>query len=93
LLHRGQTVLANRSNLFSLRADVEGANTAAALAKSLGESLRPIPLGPDLLGPFSDSSKRRCFFWSRSLYSWYVYSPEDARSKTHLVEKIDQQQI
>jgi len=61
LSRRGQTVLANRANLSSVRADVEGANSAAALTKSLGQSVRPIPLGPDLLAPFSDPSKRLAF--------------------------------
>ena len=40
LSRRGQTVLADRRNLSSLRADVEGANSAAALAKTLGQSVR-----------------------------------------------------
>jgi iron(III) transport system substrate-binding protein len=69
LSKRGQTVLANRANLFSLRTDVEGANSAAALAKTLGPSVRPIPLGPDLLASFSDSSKRLVFLrqWQEAL--------------------------
>ena len=45
LSRRGQTVLANRASLLPLRADVEGANSAAALAKTLGQSVKPIPLG------------------------------------------------
>jgi iron(III) transport system substrate-binding protein len=61
LSRRGQNVLANRTNLFSLRTDVEGANSAAALTKTLGQSVRPIPVGPDLLGPFADQSKSLAF--------------------------------
>ena len=69
LSKRGQTVLANRANLFSLRTDVESANSAAALTKTLGQSVKPIPLGPDLLGPFSDPSKRLAFLrhWQQAI--------------------------
>jgi len=69
LSKRGQTVLANRASLFSLRTDVEGANSAAALTKTLGQSVKPIPLGPDLLGPFSDPSKRLAFLrqWQQAI--------------------------
>lgn len=61
LSRRGQTVLANRASLPSLRADVEGVNSAAALARTLGQSVKPIPLGADLLASFSDRSKRVTF--------------------------------
>src|SRR4029077_19394444 len=61
LSRRGQTVLANRAFLSSLRSDVEGANSAAELAKTLGSSARPIPLGPELLGALSEPSKRLAF--------------------------------
>jgi iron(III) transport system substrate-binding protein len=69
LSRRGQTVLANRANLSSLRTDVEGANSGAALAKTLGPSVRPIPLGPDLLASFSDQSKRLAFLrqWQQAI--------------------------
>jgi iron(III) transport system substrate-binding protein len=69
LSRRGQTVLAERSNLPSLRTDVEGANSAAALAKTLGQSVKPIPLGPELLASFSDPSKRMAFVrqWSQAM--------------------------
>jgi iron(III) transport system substrate-binding protein len=69
LSRRGQAVLANRANLFSLRPDVEGANSAAAFTKTLGQSLKPIPLGPELLAPFSDQSKRMAFLrqWQQAI--------------------------
>jgi len=69
LSRRGQSVMSNRANLFSLRADVEGANSAAALAKTLGQSVRPIPLGPELLASFSDPSKRLVFIkqWQQAI--------------------------
>lgn len=58
LSKRGQAVLANRANLFSLRSDVEGENTAAALATALGGSLKAIPLGAELAASLPDQSKR-----------------------------------
>ena len=69
LSKRGQTVLANRANLFSLRTDVEGANSAAALGKTLGQSVRPIPLGSELLASFSDRSGRPAFLrqWQNAI--------------------------
>jgi iron(III) transport system substrate-binding protein len=49
LSRRGQTVIAERSRLFSIRADVSGEFTAAALTRTLGASARPIPVGSALL--------------------------------------------
>src|SRR6185436_7258960 len=49
LSQRGQTVLAQRSGLFSLRSDVAGDETAAALTRQLGASLKPIAIGPSLM--------------------------------------------
>ncbi len=69
LSRRGQTVLANRADLPSLRMDVEGVTSAAALTKVLGQSVRPIPLGPELLASFSDPSKRLAFLrqWQQAV--------------------------
>ena len=70
LSRRGQAVLANRANLFSLRTDIEGANSAAALVKTLGQSARPIPVGPDVLASFFfDQSKRLAFLrqWQQAI--------------------------
>jgi iron(III) transport system substrate-binding protein len=60
LSHRGQEILANRCGLFSIRTDVEGEHTAAALAQRLGARLKPIHVGPSLL-VFLDGSKRADF--------------------------------
>ena len=49
LSRRGQTVIAERSRLFSIRPDVQGEFTAAALSATLGPSARPISVGPGLL--------------------------------------------
>lgn len=60
LSHRGQEVLSARCGLFSIRTDVEGEHTAAALGKRLGARLKPIHVGPSLL-VFLDGSKRADF--------------------------------
>ena len=52
--------MATRSALFSIRNDVAGEFTAAALTKTLGPSLRPIAVGPGLL-VYLDQVKRRDF--------------------------------
>ncbi len=49
LSRRGQTIIAERSRLFSIRGDVTGEFTAAALTARLGASARPIALGSSLL--------------------------------------------
>ncbi len=69
LSKRGQTVLANRADLTSLRSDVEGANSAAAMMKKLGRSVHPIALGPELLAPFSDPAQKLAFLkqWQQAI--------------------------
>jgi len=57
LSRRGQEVLAQRCSLFSIRTDVEGATSAAALSRMLGARLKPIHVGPSLL-VYLDASKR-----------------------------------
>ena len=50
LSRRGQTIVANRAQLYAVRDDVDGEATAARLAQSLGASSKPIALGPNLIG-------------------------------------------
>ena len=68
LSKRGQEVIANKSELYSIRTDVEGATTAAGLAKTLGASLKPIAVGPDLL-VYLDQAKRLEFLkqWQQAV--------------------------
>jgi len=68
LSKRGQDIIAGKADLGSIRADVGGEMTAAALAKSLGTALKPIPVGPDLLGAL-DQTKRLAFIkqWQAAL--------------------------
>ena len=54
---RGQTIIANQAELGSIRADVEGDLTAKGLAKTLGNALKPIQIGPGLL-TYLDQAKR-----------------------------------
>jgi iron(III) transport system substrate-binding protein len=65
---RGQEIIANKAVLFSLRSDVEGEYTAAALNKALGTSLKPIPVSTSLL-VYLDQSKRLEFLkqWQEAL--------------------------
>ena len=47
LSHRGQTVIANASKLFAIRADVTGETTSSELIKEIGEkNLKPLPVSP-----------------------------------------------
>ena len=66
LSKRGQTIVANQSELGSIRADVEGDQTLAGLTKTLGATLRPIPVSPELLVNL-DQTKRLDF-----LKQWQV---------------------
>lgn len=67
LSRRGQQIIANQSQLFSIRADVEGDATAAGLVRTLGSSIKPIPVGPGLL-TYLDQAKRIDFInrWRRA---------------------------
>lgn len=68
LSKRGQTVIANQAELGSIRADVEGDQTLAGLTKTLGNTLRPIPVGPELLA-YLDQTKRLEFLkqWQQAI--------------------------
>jgi iron(III) transport system substrate-binding protein len=67
LSQRGQSVLANRAELGSIRADVAGEFTAETLRRTLGPSVKAIGVGPTLL-VFLDQSKRLEFLrrWQQS---------------------------
>ena len=58
---RGQTVIANESKLYAIRADVKGETTSAELIKLVGEkNLKPIPVGPGVL-TYLAPAKRMAF--------------------------------
>jgi len=60
LSRRGQTVMAQRSDLFPIRSDVPGEFTAATLRQTLGAACKPIGVGPSLLVSL-DQSKQQEF--------------------------------
>lgn len=60
LSKRGQTVIANDSQLYAIRSDVKGETTSADLTKQLGNSIKPLTVGPQLL-QYLDQSKRLAF--------------------------------
>lgn len=68
LSKRGQSIIANESQLFSIRADVAGETTFAALTSQYGGVLRPIPVSPLLL-QYQDPVKRRnlLIHWKESV--------------------------
>lgn len=57
LSKKGQTTLSTASELYSIRTDVEGEMTAAALEKELGATLKPIAIDQQLL-TYLDQTKR-----------------------------------
>ncbi len=65
---RGQQVIAHQAGLGSVRRDVTGEGTAAALVASMGSTLEPIPVSPALL-VYLDQSKRLEFLarWQQAL--------------------------
>ena len=60
LSKRGQTIIANQSELGAIRGDVEGEMTVAGYTKLLGANAKPIPVSADLLA-FLDQTKRLDF--------------------------------
>lgn len=61
LSHRGQTVIANDSKLYAIRADVKGETTSADLIKLIGEkNIKPVPVGPAVL-TYLAPAKRMAF--------------------------------
>jgi len=61
LSHRGQTIIANDSKLFAIRADVKGETTSAELIKQVGEkNIKPVPVHPIVL-EFLAPAKRMAF--------------------------------
>jgi iron(III) transport system substrate-binding protein len=68
LSKRGQTLIANEANLFSIRSDVDGETSMVGLQKQLGDSLKPVPIGAGLL-VYLDQAKRLEFMkrWQQAI--------------------------
>jgi len=61
LSHRGQTIIANDSKLFAIRADVKGETTSSDLIKVIGaNNVKPVPVSPIVL-QFLGPAKRMAF--------------------------------
>jgi iron(III) transport system substrate-binding protein len=60
LSRRGQKVLGDALELFTIRSDVDAQYTAAALMRQLGKSARPIPLSPEV-ADYLDEAKHAAF--------------------------------
>jgi iron(III) transport system substrate-binding protein len=68
LSNRGQSIVAHGVGLGSVRTDVTGEGTAAALNAELGATLKPIPVSPALL-VYLDQAKRLEFLnkWQQAI--------------------------
>lgn len=68
LSKRGQTVMSEKSLVYSIRGDVTGAVTAAGLNKELGKAVKPIEVNTDILAGL-EQTKRLEFMkqWKEAL--------------------------
>jgi iron(III) transport system substrate-binding protein len=60
LSKRGQSIIANQADLYSLRPDVEGEATVKGVEALIGDKARPVPISTDLLANL-DEAKRLAF--------------------------------
>jgi iron(III) transport system substrate-binding protein len=65
----GQEIIARKSDLFAIRAGVTGEFTATQLQAQMGDKLKPVPVGPQLLGNL-DPAKRLQFLkeWQQAVH-------------------------
>ena len=68
LSKRGQTVMSEKSLVYSIRSDVPGQITAAGLNKDLGKAIKPIEVNTDILAGL-EQTKRLEFMkqWKEAL--------------------------
>jgi iron(III) transport system substrate-binding protein len=57
LSKRGQNIIANQADLYSLRADISGEATAKGVSELIGDKAQPIPISEELLANL-DEGKR-----------------------------------
>lgn len=60
LSKRGQTIIANDSKLYAIRADVTGETTSSELTKAIGTGLKPLQVNVMML-QYMDQAKRLAF--------------------------------
>ncbi|HEY2755717.1 MAG TPA: ABC transporter substrate-binding protein [Pseudolabrys sp.] len=67
LSKRGQEIIANKADLYSLRADVDGEATLKGVEKLIGDKARPVPIDATLLDNL-DQTKRLAFLsqWQKA---------------------------
>jgi iron(III) transport system substrate-binding protein len=67
LSKRGQDIVANKADLYTLRADIEGEATVAGVTKLIGDRARPVPIDETLLETL-DQTKRLAFLskWQKA---------------------------
>jgi len=60
LSKRGQNIIANAADLYTLRSDIDGEATAKRVAELVGDKARPVPISDELLSNL-DAKKRLAF--------------------------------
>jgi len=60
LSKRGQNIIANQADLYTLRSDIDGEATAKRVGELIGDKARPVPISDELLGTL-DAKKRLQF--------------------------------
>ncbi|MGB8428304.1 MAG: ABC transporter substrate-binding protein, partial [Pseudolabrys sp.] len=60
LSRRGQDIVANKADLYSLRSDVDGEATIKGVTLLIGDKARPVPIDQTLLDNL-DQTKRLAF--------------------------------
>jgi iron(III) transport system substrate-binding protein len=60
LSKRGQNIIANQADLYTLRTDIDGEATAKRVGELIGDKARPVPISDELLGNL-DTKKRLQF--------------------------------
>jgi len=60
LSKRGQNIIANQADLYTLRSDIDGEATAKRVGELVGDKARPVPISDELLGTL-DAKKRLQF--------------------------------
>jgi len=60
LSKRGQEIIANKADLYSLRSDVDGEATIKSVTQLIGDKARPVPIDQTLLENL-DQAKRLAF--------------------------------
>jgi iron(III) transport system substrate-binding protein len=58
LSQRGQNIIANQADLYSIRSDVSGEATMQGVTALIGDKARPIPITPDLLASLSEGQRQ-----------------------------------